>query len=267
MSALSNPGRQSPFSFKSSTARVHRWAILSCCMLLCPAPVVFALPDRFIKGPMANSVATVYIVLWLLSLVHVLRVSQQERTALVNATLEAPEAQYLPMYISAYSCDGEKMHERMAPIVCELLGRMSEDELTCLPDSYWIMLCPHPKITPTGYSAGERVGQDDPVHAAVFSAIRRLKRMASLPCIEGWMQHLDPERHSETYVRTLTECYETLVNHPPYHDLSVTLLRPSTEPTSSEELLRPVSGTHRFDTDSGVQLLRASNEAETSVVE
>ena len=87
--------------------------------------------------------------------------------------------------------------------------------------------------------------------------------MESLPNIESWIDHRNVNRHSRDFVRTLQECHQTLLNHQAILQHSSTLLRPSSaEATTLDTLLRPLTGTHPYETDSGEQLLRASEGQE-----
>ena len=85
--------------------------------------------------------------------------------------------------------------------------------------------------------------------------------MESLPTIKEWRKLRKTGYHSRAFVLTLQECYETLLSHQAILPDASTLLRPSSAVAATHDvLLRPVMGTRPAETDTGEQLLRASQE-------
>ena len=230
-------------------------AALAVCFL---SPLLMSnLPDRFQKGPWAIGLAIAWLVLSIGMGVYSTCLIMRNRADFVEATLEAPQEKDLLTYILACSHSDDKVADQAAAIVSELLGRLSEDQLACIPEVHWRMLCPLPDNTPSGYSDEKKRNRNDQVQAALFSAIMRMKRMEALPNIESWM--LKTSRHSGAFVRSLHACHDALLKHQASLQHSSTLLRPaSAEAATPEELLRPVMGTRPSETDTGEQLLRAS---------
>jgi len=223
------------------------------------------LPDGFQSGPLAPSLAIGWLVSILVTAGCGGYFATKERAAFIAANLHAPEEKDLLKYIFALLHDGERVQDQAAPIVCELLGRLSEDQLAYIPEESWRRLCKYPEDTPSGYSDEKKLDRNDQVHVAVFTAIMKLKRMKSLPYIERWMEHLNVTRHSGAFVRTLHQCHETLLNHQASLQHSSTLLRPSSAEAAAapDVLLRPAAGTHQSSSDKGEQLLRASAGQDT----
>lgn len=187
----------------------------------------------------------------------------KKRAAFVAATVDAPVEEDLLTYISAFLHGEEAVQAQTAPIVADLLDRLSEDKLVRIPDIYWERLCTPPLDTRSGYPTEKNRTGNDQVYTAVFSAIRRLKRLKSLRAVEQWTQHRNVTRHSGPFARALFDCYQTLVDHQALLDRSDMLLRPSTmEMATAEVLLRPAVGSGLSAMETGERLLHASTTAE-----
>ena len=245
--------------FRRPTGRGSWWGYAALALFFLGLPLMCCLPHRFQSDLWVTRLVIGLFVLFIGMMAYAIHLITKDRVAFIAATLEAPQDENLLTYIPALFHDGEKMADQAAPIVCELLGRLSEEQLACIPDQYWICLCPRVEDTRSGYFNEKKRDRNDQVQVAVFTAIMRMKRMKSLPYIESWMKHRNKNRHSGAFVRTLHACHEALLNHQAGLQHSSTLLRPSSaEAAIPEELLRPVMGTHPSETDTGEQLLRAS---------
>ena len=256
--------RKSPF--RDPRGRSSWLAIAALVDFFLVPAVMCSFPDRLLSGAWADRLGVGCIVFFFGMIGAAVCLGVKDRAALIAATLNAPEEKDLLTYIWAFFHDGDKVQAQVAPIICELLGRLSEDELACIPQAYWNRLCPLPEKTPSGYPDEKKVGIYDSIYAAGFSAIMRSKRIASLPCIDEWMGHLKANRHSGAFVRTLHECYYLLHAHQDMLPHSSTLLRPaSAEAASPEKMLRPVMGTQKSETETGKQLLRASTGQNSGV--
>ena len=208
------------------------------------------LPPRFNKGPLADLLGCATIVLFIGMLIYAARLCQRERAAVIASTLDAPEDEHLLTYILAFHCDRGEVHDQAAQAVAVLLARLSEDKLACISDEDWSRLCPPSKESPMGFIPDDRANRDDDLNVAVFLAIMKLGRMKSLPYIERLTKSEGLSSHSESYVRTLTECHQALLANRICHEQSATLLRPSAAKAATPgELLRPVSGTQQFETE------------------
>ena len=195
---------------------------------------------------------------------YAVHISMKDRAAFIAATQDAPQEKHLLTYLAALFHDGDKVADQAAQIVCELLGRLSKDQLACIPDQCWIRLCPRVEDTRSGYFNEKELNRNDQVQVAVFSAIMRMKRMESLPYVESWM--LKTSRHSLAFVRNLHACHEALLKYQASLQHSSTLLRPSSsEAATTGELLRPVSGTQ--PSEIGEQLLRGWQREENGFID
>ena len=245
--------------FMRLRSREFWWCISALAVFFLGLPLMCCLPNRFQSGAWVAGLGIGWFVLFFGMMAHAVHISVKDRAAFIAATRDAPQEENLLTYLSALFHDGDRVADQAAPIVCELFGRLSEDQLAFIPDQYWIRLCPRVEDTRSGYFNEKKRDRNDQVQVALFSVIMQMKRMKSLPYIESWMKHRNKNRHSGDFVRTLYACHEALLKHQASLQHSSPLLRPSSpEAATPEELLRPVMGTHPSETETGEQLLRAS---------
>lgn len=267
--------RKNGFALRSPRDRGARWTILGIALFFA-IPLALACIDGFLRarfgGGVVDTISVCGCAIALLSfagmIVYGSNVGERDRTAFVDATLEAPEEKDLLTYMWVFFHGSAKEKAQTAPIVAALLERLPDDALAAIPELQWKRLCPAPEVTVSGYAEKEDVAQRDLVHAAAFAAITRIKRLESLPQIESWVQHRNLNRHSGDFIRALHACYEALQSHEASLSHSSTLLRPaSAEAAAPDQLLRPVSGTHSNAAESGAQLLRVPSVSDTNGAE